>query len=573
MKVLLVAINAKYIQTNLAVRLLSGYAHAHVPAVREGFCAVNFVEWNINQNISSMLRGVYEEKPDVVFFSVYIWNRKESIELASEVKKLMPEVLIGFGGPEVSWDAQRVFSECPYLDLLISGEGEQTFAELLEVLVAGGSFESIQGLYSRKKNSTDIFWPGKRRPLENLDLIPFPYEKGNPGFDVENRLVYYESSRGCPFSCAYCLSAIDTSVRYYSLPRVLTEIQFFLDEDYPLIKFVDRTFNLLPQRYLVIWEYIRDHYNGKTTFHFEIAVEHLSEEAFSVLSTIPSGAIQFEIGIQSTNEETLRLVGRPSSPEKLAEKINRIPSSIHVHVDLIAGLPKEDLATFKKSFDFAWALKAGMLQLGFLKILSGSPMAIQAKEDAGYIWSDNPPYEVLSSPVLPYSDILILKDIEHLLDSWFNSGLLRNTLLFLSQSQFEDSGYALFDSLVAHTKKYFADGDLYLPRRSQDLFACLANFCLGTDLLSLEFLKLDYLSQGKPGSFPPWFTRSYSKDAHDESLQKTGLIRENGESRRLLYARTEYEELALYPEKEKCGYFFEYSLRNKKEKKVIITKV
>lgn len=572
-KVLLVAINAKFIQTNLAVRLLAGYAEAHALVVQEGLCSVEFVEWNINQHVSSMLRGVFEAKPTVVLFSVYIWNRKEVFSLAAEVKKLMPEVLIGFGGPEVSFDAQRVFIECPYVDLLLSGEGEETFAELLDCLVKGSVLENIRGLYSRKEGLSEFYWPGSRPPLENLDSIPFPYKKGNPGFDVQNRLVYYESSRGCPFSCAYCLSAIDTSVRYYSLSRVLTEIQFFLDEEYPLVKFVDRTFNLIPERYVAIWEYIRDHYNGKTTFHFEIAGEHLGEEVFSVLDTMPEGALQFEIGIQSTNEETLRLVGRPSNPEKLAEKIQRIPVSIHMHVDLIAGLPKEDLATFAKSFDYAWALKAEMLQLGFLKILSGTPMEVQARKSPGYLWSDSPPYEVLASPVLPYADILVLKDVEHLLDAWFNSGLMRNTLLYLSLSCFNDSGYALFVSLVAHTKTYFIDGDLYLPRRSQDSFACLASFCVDRDSSALEYLKYDYLFQGKPGVFPSWYKRCYSKEAHNTALQKRGLVFERGESRRLLYARTEYEELALSPEFEKRGYFFEYVMRNKKDKKIIVTQM
>lgn len=574
MKILLVGINAKYVQTNLAIRLLKGYAARYSQAVRSGRIEIQTAEWNINQLSGQIARGIYEAHADAVFFSTYIWNREMILAVADEIRKISPALLIGFGGPEVSWSARKFFAECPAADLIMAGEGEDTFVDFLDAWADGRSVSQIRGLYSRVDGFS---FGGDRPPITDLSLIPFPYDAGNLDFDPENRIVYYESSRGCPFSCAYCLSSIDKSVRYYPLDRVLSELGYFLEREFPLVKFVDRTFNLDPARYLAIWSFIRDHHNGKTLFHFEIAAEYLSDEAFTLLETMPEGSVQFEIGIQSINTETLRLVGRPAHPEALAEKIRRIPKHIHTHVDLIAGLPAENLASFASSFDYAFALDAGMLQLGFLKVLSGSPMERIAMSSPGYVWSSRPPYEVLSSPVMPYEDLLILKDIDRLVDDWYNSGLMRNALNFLVSRA--GSAFSMFRELSLFTRAFYPDHDPYLPRRPTDHFACLAGFVQNffsdrTDcaVVALEWLKLDFLLQGKPGSFPDWFIRRYSKDAHDAALLSQGISGPGGETRRLAYARTEYEELQLNENGEAQAFLFVYD-RTGREKKARFIRV
>lgn len=575
MKALLVGINAKYVQTNLAIRLLKGYASRYSRAVSSGMAEIQIAEWNINQLPAQIARGIHEAHADAVFFSTYVWNREMVLAVVGEIRKIEPELVIGLGGPEVSWSAGKSFADCPGADVIIAGEGEETFSAFLDAWAVGRPVAEISGLYSR--GADGITFGGERPPLSDLSAIPFPYGAESLDFDPENRIVYYESSRGCPFSCAYCLSSIDKSVRYYPLDRVLREIGYFLEREFPLVKFVDRTFNLDPARYMAIWTYIRDHHNGKTVFHFEIAAEYLSDEAFALLDTMPEGSIQFEIGIQSINAETLRLVGRPAHPDALAEKIRRIPKQIHTHVDLIAGLPAENLESFAASFDYAFALDAGMLQLGFLKVLAGSPMEAMAKASPGYVWSDRPPYEVLSSPALSYDDLLLLKDIERIVDEWVNSGLLRNTLKFLVLHA--GSAFSAFRILSGFVRSFYPDHDPYLPRRPTDHFACLYAFIETAfsdrpDIVRLatEWLKFDFLLQGKPGAFPPWFIRNYSKDAHDGVLRAQGITGIGGETRRIAYARTEYEILRLTEDGSSQAYLFVYD-RTGKEKKARFIRV
>jgi len=594
-KILLVAINAKYVQTNLAVRLLRSYAEAHAPSIRSGLVSVEIAEWNINQPSGAIVRGIYESHADAVFFSVYLWNREMSLRVASDVRRVMPDAVLGFGGPEVSWAAEKFLDECAAGDLVIAGEGEATFVELVERFARyandtapegiGASLSEIlsgiAGVYFCDRGESgrggSIRFGGDRPLIADLDTIPFPYTPEQIDFEPAHRIVYYESSRGCPFKCAYCLSSLDARVRYYPLERVLSEIAYFMDRGFPLVKFVDRTFNLDPDRFLKVWEYIRDHHNGKTLFHFEIAAEYLPDAAYAVLAAMPEGAVQFEIGIQSANATTLQLVGRPAHPEILAERIARIPKHIHTHVDLIAGLPEEDLASFARSFDFAFALGADMLQLGFLKVLPGSPMEQIAREAEGYRWSDFPPYEVLSSPVLPYGDLLILKEVEQLVDTWHNSGLMRNALRSLCAAT--DSAFALFLALAQFAKGYFEDHDIFLPRKPADAFSCMAAFLkegqasglAGLDVsvatiayrFALEYLRYDLLLQGKPGVFPDWFERRYSKEAHDALLDSQGILKgQNGGapvSRRIAYSRTEFDRFRFDEEGREMAILFLYS--------------
>jgi len=566
-KVLLVGINAKFIQTNLAIRLLRAYADFHSPAVREGRTLIRIAEWNINNTVGSIVRGIVESEPDAVFFSTYLWNREITFKVIADLRLLLPGLLIGLGGPEVSWSPDRTFVDCPCADLLVIGEGEESFADLISALDSGALPNGIPGILVRKQDKPGST-PAKSRflprpPISDLDAIPFPYAPEMMDFDPENRIVYYESSRGCPFSCAYCLSSVDKGVRLYPLDRVLAEVATFLDRGFPLVKFVDRTFNLDPARYLAIWRFIRDRYNGKSLFHFEIAAEYLDEEAFSVLNTMPEGSIQLEIGIQSINPETLLQVGRPAHPGILAEKIGRIPRSIHTHVDLIAGLPADDIQSFSRSFDFAFALKADMLQLGFLKVLEGSPMHTIASQSPEYRWTAVPPYEVLSSPCLSYRDLLVLKDVEQVLEAWYNSGLARNTIEALVAPPSVVRPFDLFLQLAGFVRNYYPDGDLFLPRRPSDSFACLAAFLSGRP--ELERLRFDFLLQGKPGAFPSWYERHYSKDLHDRALMERGLFDGPGGSRRTMYSLSEYDEFS-FPGEGPVRFLFLYQgdLRKKK---------
>ncbi len=555
MKVLLVGINAKYIQTNLAIRILASYTDKYCSAVQEGTATVSIAEWNINQPYSAIVRGIYESHADLVLFSTYIWNRETVFRVATEIRQICPNLRVGMGGPEVSWSASRVFEDCPSADFVLCGEGEETLCALIDRAARAQSFGGIPGIRIRHGND---FIP--RAAIRDLDKIPFPYSGAAMDFDAENRIVYYESSRGCPFSCAYCLSSIEPNVRYYSLGRVFSDLDFFIDREIPLVKFVDRTFNLDPARYLSIWDHIRDRYKGKTLFHFEIAAEYLSDEALSFLQTMPEGSIQFEIGIQSINPKTLAAVGRAAHPEELEKKIRAIPKHIHVHVDLIAGLPYEDLVSFSRSFNYAFDLHPGMLQLGFLKILSGTKMEELAKTMPGYRYSSTPPYEVLSSPAVSYEDMLILKDVEHVVDSWYNTGLMKKTIDELVSINEKDA-FSVFCAIVEHVRTFYPDGDLFLPRKPLDSFSCMAAFLEKQQkdcAQAKEFLRYDFLLQGKPGYFPDWFERRYSKAQHDDALERFGYVGPGGETRRSGYARTEYDMFFFYGTEKPVELLFVY---------------
>lgn len=580
-KVLLVGINAKYVQKNLAIRLLREYARARCPAVREGRVVVETGEWNVNQPVAAIVRAVAERRADVVLFSTYIWNRDTVTRVASDLRALFPSMILGAGGPEVSWTSERDLAENGALDVVFEGEGEASFAEFVDELTGATPLRDRVPLVAGTR--TRAGHGGARRPIEDLGDIPFPYGADSAGSLEAGEarvagdatgIAYYESSRGCPFSCAYCLSANDPRVRYLPLGRVLSDLDWFLENRFPLVKFVDRTFNLEPARYLAIWKHIRDHHNGITTFHFEVSAEQIADEAFAVLDSMPAGAVQLEIGIQSTNAETLRLVGRRSDPEVLARNVRRIPSGVHTHVDLIAGLPAEGFARFGESFDFAWALRAGMLQLGFLKVLPGAPMEKLARGMPGYVWSEYPPYEVLATPELSFAELSELHDIDRLVDTLYNAALARNVLLFLTR---DVSAFGLIGELAAFARSWLGDGDVQAPRRPATWYECLADFIradfggsprsAGEREVALEWLKYDFFSQGKPGAIPGWMTRRYSRDAHDEALVARGFLAPDdggrAPSRRVAYARTEYEEFRFEPDSPPERVLFVYPDRNR----------
>ena len=409
MKILLVAINAKYIHSNLAVYSLRAYAKRFQEQIE-------IVEYTMNHRTEQVLQDIYEQAPDVLAFSCYIWNLDFIERLLPDLVKILPQVLIYIGGPEVSYETEAFLKEHPQIAGVLLGEGERTFDCLCEALTKGKQedLKQIPGLLLREKITGAM-----SSPCLDMDALPFPYESLQ---DFSNRIIYYESSRGCPFSCSYCLSSIDRRVRFRSLPLVFCELDFFLERKVPQVKFVDRTFNCDSKRALAIWQYIKDHDNGVTNFHFEVSADLLDEEELKLLESLRPGQIQLEIGVQTMNEETLKEIRRKTDLKRLEENVRRIHEfrNIHIHLDLIAGLPFEDLESFQNSFNQVYAMEPDQLQLGFLKILKGSYMHEKA-EDYGLIYGEKPPYEVLGSKWLSYDEILLLKGIEEMVELYYNS--------------------------------------------------------------------------------------------------------------------------------------------------------
>ncbi len=532
MKILLAAINARYNHTNLAVRSLSLYAQARGVSPD----AITFGEWTINQSEGEILRGIASHQPDMVLFSTYIWNGAMVRKLLQDIKKVLPDITVGAGGPEAGFYPEGYLKDFPDLDFVMTGEGEETVRELAE----GKDFHQVQGIFYRHECDMGFCeFTGDRPLLCNLDELPFPYPEIT---DPDNRIYYYESARGCPFSCAYCMSSLDKRVRFLSLERVYKDLQTFIDAGVRLVKFVDRTYNLNEDRYIAIWQYILDHHadNGhKTMFHFEIEAEYLSDRALEFLQQVPKGVMQFEIGVQSSHAETLKAVGRSPETAKLAENISRIPRTIHTHLDLIAGLPYEDLQVFGHSYDFVMSLRPDALQLGFLKVLHGTTMETYAKEN-GWQWMAEPPYETFSTPYLSYDDMNFLKDVEVITDAYWNSGLFRHTMEYLGRTK----GFWQFITETARLAR--SDGSLDDARRPSFWFDWLASHTELADnpVILLNLLKYDYLLQGKTSSFPAWYEHRYDKDAHREALEKAGIT---GPAR-VLYGSTELESFDINPE-------------------------
>lgn len=436
MKALLVAVNAKYIHSNLAVYSLAHYAGRFSDSVE-------LFECTINQQTDAIVRDIYTRKPDVLFFSCYVWNIEYVRDAARELHKLLPKVPIWFGGPEVSYDGERIFNENPYLSGVMAGEGEETFLELMDYYINGGALSDISGIFYRSEEKICAAPP---RMPKNMDELPFVYD------DLEtfhNRIIYYESSRGCPFCCSYCMSSIDKTVRFRSISRVLEELQYFLDNRVAQVKFIDRTFNIQKERTVTILKYLAAHDNGVTNFHFEVAADLITEEETAIMRKLRPGFIQLEIGVQSTNAKTLAEIDRSMDFHKVRGVVRELKqqNNIHIHLDLIAGLPYETLDSFIRSFNDVYALKPHELQLGFLKVLKGAKMHEKA-EEYGIVYGDKAPYEVLCTRWLSFDDIIRLKEVEELLEVYYNSGLFSYTLCVLEQ--YFGSAFAMYDRLAEY---------------------------------------------------------------------------------------------------------------------------
>ena len=435
MKILLTAVNAKYIHSNLAVYSLRASAGPYRPLVE-------LKEYTINQQPDEVLGDIYRSHPDFVCFSCYIWNISYIRDLCTELKKILPEVRIWLGGPEVSYNAGEVLEKLPQAEGVFLGEGEITFREWLDHLAGGnGALSEIPGITFRAADGR--IKEGKFREPADLSKIPFVYEDLQ---QFDHRIIYYESSRGCPFSCSYCLSSIDKKLRFRDLELVKRELSFFLERKVPQVKFVDRTFNCSHSRTKEIWEFLLEHDNGITNFHFEISADLLDEEELALLGRMRPGQVQLEIGVQTTNERTLSEICRKTDFARLSVAVRKIQKghNVHQHLDLIAGLPWEDYDSFGKSFNDVYELKPEQLQLGFLKVLKGSGMHSRA-EAYGCLFRSREPYEVLATRWLSYGELLRLKQIEEMVEVYYNSGQFAGMLPEL-EKMFPDA-FSMYEAL------------------------------------------------------------------------------------------------------------------------------
>lgn len=462
MKILLVACNAKYIHSNLAVYDLQAYASDYADHIV-------LKEYTINQQKDDIMRDIYLEHPDVVCVSCYIWNLSFVKELMADLIKILPGVDFWAGGPEVSYDAEKFLTENSEFKGVMVGEGEETFKELAGYYVEKNPQDLKDMIGICYRDGDQIIHNGWRQIMD-LSSIPFIYKDLS---EFKNRIIYYESSRGCPFSCSYCLSSIDKKLRFRDTETVKKELQFFIDNKVPQVKFVDRTFNCKHDHAMAIWKYINEHDNGVTNFHFEISADLLREEELQEMSTMRPGLIQLEIGVQSTNPDTIKAIHRTMDFEKLKGIVDRIHSfgNIHQHLDLIAGLPYEDYDSFRHSFNDVYALKPQQLQLGFLKVLKGSHMMEMCRE-YGIVYKTQEPYEVLSTKWLDYDHVLKLKTVENMVEVYYNSGQFQNTLEYL-ENFFQDA-FSIYERLGSfYMEKGYGDVSHTRMRRYEILLEFL----------------------------------------------------------------------------------------------------
>lgn len=490
MKVLLASIDSKYIHSNLAVRSLKKYAEQklresgafcdggcmHVGADEADAVCIEIAEYTINQQPQKVLADIYKRDADITMFSCYIWNKAFMGKLLEDLATVRPEVKIWLGGPEVSFDGAKILEEFPNVRGVMMGEGEETFTQLLE-----GRKDA--GVIYRDEGGNIVYTP-QREPLD-MDELPFVYEDLA---DFENRIIYYESSRGCPFRCSYCLSSVDKRLRFRNLDIVKKELKFFLDNKVQQVKFVDRTFNCDHDRTMEIWRFLRDNDNGVTNFHFEMAADILTYDEIELLGELRPGQVQLEIGVQTTNPQTLEAICRPMDFKKLCENVEAVKAqgNVHLHLDLIAGLPYEDMASFKKSFNDVFSLRPEQLQLGFLKVLKGSPMADRC-EEYGIKYTAAPPYEVLETKWLSYDDLLKLKQIEEMVEVYYNSGQFSHTLELLV-----DEFDSTFEMFVALGEFYETKGLEMMNLSRNSRYESLLKF--GADLISAY--NIDILAVG-----------------------------------------------------------------------------
>ena len=539
MKILLTAINAKYIHSNPAVYSLAAYANHNLTKEEKEKCQIEIAEYTINHRTETIIADIYKKKPDVLTFSCYIWNWEYVQEIMTEIHKLMPKIPIFLGGPEVSFTSEEILKQYPFLSGIMTGEGEETFLELCRTFICADMENPQNDLFDVAKPGINLIpgISGEPRGLVNINDIPFFYDDMAA---FEHRIVYYESSRGCPYRCSYCLSSIDKTVRLRDLELVKKELQFFLDLKIPQVKFIDRTFNCNRDHACKIWQYILDNDNGVTNFHFEISADILMDRELAILEKMRPGLVQLEIGVQSTNPETIKEINRVMDVDKLREAVEKIHSfkNIHQHLDLIAGLPFEDFVTFQKSFNEVYSMKPQQLQLGFLKVLKGARMWEKAAE-YGIAYTGKPPYEVLFTNWITYDEILKLKQVEEMVEMYYNSNQFTYTLAMLEQ-EFE-TPFKLYEALADYyEEKGYA---LQNPARSYR-YQILLDFCIGKapekEDMYRELLTFDIYLREKMKTRPAF---AKSQDTLREVSRE--IYQKEEETRELLPAYTGYNSKQL----------------------------
>ncbi len=494
--ILLVALNAKFIHSSLALRSLRTYCSKYKDKL-------DMEEYTINHHPDFILREIFKKQPKVVGFSCYIWNIEYILSLTSIIRQVLPDTLIFLGGPEVSYDSVEWMQKNPELNLIIKGEGEQTLYELLQYFYKKEkrSLSDIAGICYREGDN--IYETDPRPPID-LNQIPFVYDE-DEFKQLENRIIYYESSRGCPYQCQYCLSSIEQGVRYLSLERVFADLKQFLDHKVKQVKFVDRTFNCNPKRSLAIWQYLKEHDNGITNFHFEISADILDDTMLEFLSTIRPRQFQFEIGVQSTHSKTIEYVKRKMDFEELSEIVKTIKrgQNIHQHLDLIAGLPGEGYERFKQSFNDVYHLQPEKLQLGFLKLLRGSGLR-RDSEKYGLLYQQKAPYEILSTSELSYKELLQLKMVEEMVEIYYNGGKFLNSMRYLAF--YFPNPFAMYEALAIYWEKQYYHAIQHNKYRLYEIVLEFfkQEFPQANHQIFREVLILDMYLQENVKSLPKW---------------------------------------------------------------------
>ncbi|OLS39573.1 B12-binding domain-containing radical SAM protein [Alkalihalophilus pseudofirmus] len=510
MKTVVTTLNAKYIHTCLALRCLKAYAEPEFP--------IEMVEYTIKDPVMNIVSDLFERKPDVIGFSCYIWNIEETLKVIEMLKKVMPEVKIVLGGPEVSYDTKEWLEMTPDADFIVVGEGEETFKQLLEELSTTAKYHMVFGLAYRKGEEVIINAP---RPKLKLDEVPTPYRFDEDLDGLSKRVTYFETSRGCPYSCQFCLSSIEVGVRYIDIDRVKSDLLYLIENGAKLIKFVDRTFNIKRDYALEIFQFLIDNHQG-CVFQFEITADIMRPEVLSFLNEhAPKGIFRFEIGVQSTNDATNELVQRRQNFQKLTRTVTMVKEGgkIDQHLDLIAGLPEEDYNSFRNTFNDVFALRAEELQLGFLKMLRGTGLRLRA-DDHNYVYMNHAPYEILSNNILPFSDIVRIKRVEDVLEKYWNAHRMDTTIEYLVEKVFDSP----FDFFQEFGDFWESKGWSRIGHQLEDLFTRLYQFLEARSTANLDFIKglmmIDYFKNHKHKPRKTWWGFSLSKEQQSAILRR-----------------------------------------------------
>ncbi len=551
MNIKLTAVNSKYIHSNLAVYSLKAMAAS------KGF-DVDILEFTINQQEDTILRAIYETKPDVIAFSVYIWNVKMIEEIIDDLADVLSNAEIWLGGPEVTYRSREIMEKHPNITGVMRGEGEKIFVNLCRYWNSDKTEAALKDIPGITYRTEEGIFSNPDESVMDMDEIPFAYEHVNL---PEHRIFYYESSRGCPFGCTYCLSSVEKGVRFRSIDLVKRELKYFIDNKAPQVKFVDRTFNCDRARTIKLWEFIKENDNGITNFHFETGAEILNDSEIELLNSMRPGLIQLECGVQSLNKETLKAIHRSMDFERLSENVMKIKKggNIHIHLDLIAGLPFEDLESFKRSFNGVYELRPAQLQLGFLKVLSGSPMAFESDE-YGCRYKKMPPYEVLKTKWLSYDDVILLKKVEEVFEVHYNSGQFTNTMEKLQQ-HFED-GFSMYEKLASfYDEKGYFEASHSRIRRYEILLEFIKENNLDPDEFKESILTDIYLRENLKNR-PAWAPSLKEYDGRIRDFYK----REAEEPEYLTsYKNYDWKQLRSMTHIEvfdKRAYLFDYRERN-----------